>query len=315
MKILVTGAAGFIGSHLCETLLINKNYHVVGIDGYINNSLDEEKRGLINRLLKNERFTFYEENMLNISWDNVISEIDVIYHLAGIPGVRASWGENFNDYVIHNIQATQRLLEACIDKPRLQRFIYASTSSVYGEKHGKVSEDATPRPLSPYGVTKLTCENLFRIYYQTYRLPIVILRYFTVFGPRQRDDMAFHIFIKKMLSEETIPVFGDGLQTRDFTYIRDCIAATISALHSDNVIGETINIGGKERASMIEIIEMLEEIIGKSAKVNFLKKIHGEPKHTWANINKAQRLLNYNPTTKLKEGIENEVKYIRELYR
>lgn len=314
MNILVTGAAGFIGSHLCEQLLEDNNNKVIGVDGFIGSTTAAIKERNTTNLQKHTRFRFERLNLLKASWDSLLQNVDVIYHLAGMPGVRSSWGYDFKHYIDHNILATQRLLEACKDKP-LSKFIYVSTSSVYGEKTGKVSEDASTNPLSPYGVSKLTGEQLCHVYGANDGVPVVILRYFTVYGPRQRPDMAFHRFIHRLLFEKPIPIYGDGQQTRDFTYISDCVNGTAKLLHASNVIGEIINLGGKERASVLEMIDQLEQITGKKALLQFKEKPRGEPKHTWADISKAEKLLDYNPQIPLAEGLKKEVDDLSELYK
>jgi len=314
MKILVTGAAGFIGSHLCEKLLENTNNQVIGIDSFIGPTPSTLKQHNLITLVKNPHFTFINEHLLNCDLQKLLVGIDVVYHLAAIPGVRSSWGNDFYPYVENNIVVTQRLLEACKDL-KLEKFIYASTSSIYGEKDGKVSENMVPRPLSPYGATKLTGEHLCHIYQESYGIPVVVLRYFTVYGPRQRPDMAFHRFIKQMILNEPITIFGDGKQTRDFTYINDCIEGTSAVISAKNVIGETINIGGKERSSVLDIISLLEQITNKKAKIEFSQKVKGEPRQTWADISKADNLLNYFPTTTLEKGLEKEFHYFQSIYK
>jgi len=313
MNILVTGAGGFIGSHLCERLLANSKHQVYGVDTFIGPTPNNLKQHNLIYLKKHPRFTLIKDHLLNVDLRKLLNGIDVVYHLAAIPGVRSSWGKDFNPYVENNIVVTQQLLEACKDI-KLEKFIYASTSSIYGEKTGKVSEDMIPHPLSPYGATKLTGEHLCHLYQKSYGIPIVILRYFTVYGPRQRPDMAFHRFIKQMTFDEPITVFGDGKQTRDFTYIDDCIDGTSAVLTANNVIGETINIGGKERSSVLEIISLLEQITSKKAKITFSPKVKGEPRHTWADISKANHLLSYYPVTTLSEGLKKEYQYFQSIY-
>lgn len=314
MRIIVTGAAGFIGSHLCERLLKDEQNMVIGIDGFIDPALKPVKRRNLKNLLHHPRFTFLDKNLLEIDWGKVMSKDDVICHLAGMPGVRSSWGNNFPLYAESNILVTQRLLEACKDVS-IKKLVYASTSSVYGEKSGMVSENSFLSPLSPYGVTKLTGEYLCNVYNENDGIPITILRYFTVYGPRQRPDMAFHRFIEYMLKNKPIPIYGDGKQTRDFTYIGDCVEGTVAAIYGDHVIGETINIGGKERKSILEVIKVLEELTGKKVAMDFIGKTRGEPRHTWADITKAEKLLHYQPKVSLKEGLLNEVKDIQALYK
>ncbi len=310
MKILVTGAAGFIGSHLCERLLQMNDIDVIGIDGLINPSLNLTKQRNLRLLLPNPRFQFHQIDLRQADLKRLLDGVQVVYHLAGMPGVRTSWGTDFQAYVDHNIIATQILLEAVRECP-LEKFIYVSTSSVYGEKAGKVTEESIPAPLSPYGVSKLTGEYLCKVYHVSYGIPIVILRYFTVYGPRQRSDMAFHRFIKGILQREPIKIYGDGKQTRDFTFIRDCVEGTAAALQADGVIGETINIGGKERASILEVIALIEYLLGAKATLEFRERLKGEPRDTWADIAKAQTLLNYCPATNLITGLEQQINDMR----
>ncbi|WP_165994992.1 NAD-dependent epimerase/dehydratase family protein [Bacillus sp. Cs-700] len=306
MNILVTGAGGFIGSHLCmELLQQNPHDKVIGVD--------RNMKARNTTLLSNDRFTSIEIDLLSRNLSDLIHKVDVIYHLAGIPGVRSSWGKDFETYLLHNALLTQKLLDACKNQS-LKKFIYISTSSVYGEKSGSVSEQMRPIPLSPYGITKLTGEHLCRVYHQYYDVPIVILRYFTVYGPRQRPDMAFHRFIKQLLLDQPLTVYGDGQQTRDFTYVNDCVKATAAVCRAQDVIGETINIGGKERASVLEIIQLLEQLMNKKAQVTFTKKAKGEPLQTWADITKAQTLLNYQPKISLKEGLRYEIEDLKKIY-
>lgn len=310
MKILVTGAAGFIGSHLCERLLKINDCDVIGIDGFINPSLNQTKQRNLRLLLTHPRFQFHQVDLRRADLESLLEGVHVVYHLAAMPGVRTSWGTDFPAYVDHNIVATQILLEA-VRKCPLQKFIYISTSSVYGEKVGKVTEDSIPAPISPYGVSKLTSEYLCKVYRASYGIPIVILRYFTLFGPRQRSDMAFHRFINGILHHEPIQIYGDGKQTRDFTFIRDCVEATVAVLDAEGVIGETINIGGRERASILEVILILENLLNKRATLEFMEQLHGDPKDTWADISKAQTLLNYTPISSLKSGLEEQITDIR----
>ncbi|OIJ18760.1 UDP-glucose 4-epimerase [Anaerobacillus alkalidiazotrophicus] len=314
MKIIVTGAAGFIGSHLCERLLAEEQHQVIGIDGFINPLLKSIKQRNLTALLQHPRFTFVNENLLTIDWKKILINVDVIYHLAAMPGVRSSWGKDFDPYVSNNISVTQRLLESCRNV-QIKKLIYISTSSIYGEVHGKVTEDRKPSPLSPYGVTKLTGEYLCKVYQKTDNIPVTILRYFTVYGPRQRGDMAFHRFILHKLQNKPIPIYGSGKQTRDFTYVSDCVEATAQVLHANNVIGETINIGGKERASILDIISILEDILGETVEVEFKEKPRGEPMHTWADVTKAEKLLHYKPKISLEIGLQHELEDLKRLYQ
>lgn len=311
MKILVTGAAGFIGSHLCERLLKMNHIDVIGIDGFINPSLNLTKQRNLRLLLPNPRFQFHQVDLRQADLERLLDGVQVVYHLAGMPGVRSSWGTDFQAYIDHNIVATQMLLEAVRACP-LKKFIYVSTSSVYGEKVGKVAEDSIPAPLSPYGVSKLTSEYLCKVYQVSYGIPIIILRYFTVYGPRQRSDMAFHRFINGILQREPIKIYGDGQQTRDFTFIGDCVEGTAAVLHADGVIGETINIGGRERASILEVIALIEDLLSVKATLEFIPRLKGEPRNTWADISKAQTLIKYNPVNTLKAGLEQQINVIKQ---
>ncbi|MCX4077901.1 NAD-dependent epimerase/dehydratase family protein [Bacillus subtilis] len=314
MKILVTGAAGFIGSHLCEELLKDKKHNVIGIDDFIGPTPFSLKLKNLKNLLPEKRFTFIKENLLTADLAPLLEGVDVIFHLAAIPGVRSSWGNHFHPYAAHNIQALQRLLEGCREHS-IQTFVFASTSSVYGEKQGKVSENTSLSPLSPYGVTKLTGEKLCHVYKQSFGIPIVILRFFTVYGPRQRPDMAFHRLIKQHLQQKPLTIFGDGQQSRDFTYISDCVKGITAVLEKPHLIGETVNIGGAERASVLKVVSLIEDISGRKATLHFSDKIAGEPRNTWADISKAKQLLHYDPATSLKDGLTNEIAYLSSLYQ
>lgn len=306
MKICVTGAAGFIGSHLCERLLQIKDVEIIGIDGFINPDLNQTKQRNLRLLLPNPRFQFHQVDLRQADLKRLLEDVQVVYHLAAMPGVRTSWGTDFKTYADHNILATQILLEA-VRECSLKKFIYVSTSSVYGEKVGKVTEDSIPVPLSPYGVSKLTGEYLCKVYQVSYGIPLVILRYFTVYGPRQRSDMAFYRFIDGILHRQPIPIYGDGKQTRDFTFIEDCVEGTTAVLQAEGVIGETINIGGRERASILEVIALIENHLNEKATLEFMEKSKGDPRNTWADISKAQTLLKYNPERFLKTGLKQQI--------
>jgi UDP-glucuronate 4-epimerase len=314
MKILITGAAGFIGSHLCEKLLTDQQNEVIGVDTFIGPTPNDLKQVNLEDLRKHPRFQLIEADLMTANLEKMLHGIDVIYHLAGMPGVRSSWGKDFGPYVTNNIVVTQRLLEAAKNQP-LQKFIYASTSSVYGEKDGKVMENAYLTPLSPYGITKLTGEHLCNVYHKSYNIPVLTVRFFTVYGPRQRPDMAFHRFITQILKGEPITIYGDGTQSRDFTYVSDCVEGISNIVYKENLIGQTINIGGKERATVNEVISFIEQLTGKKASIDYSAKISGEPKHTWADISNAQKLLGYDPKITLKEGLAQEIEYIRFVYQ
>lgn len=312
MKCIVTGAAGFIGSHLAEKLT-SLGYEVIGIDSFTDFYSRNIKERNITQLLKLNSFKFIEQNILNINLEDCLKDGDVIFHQAAQAGVRTSWGKNFDTYVENNIKATQFLLEGCKEKG-IKKFIFASSSSVYGdiENDTPMREDITiPRPVSPYGVTKLASENLCLLYYKNYKIPVISLRYFTVYGPRQRPDMLFHKTIKAVIENKTIDIYGDGKQSRDFTYISDIIDANILAMNS-SVIGEIFNIGGGSQTTILNVLEMIEKISGKSSKIIWHKAQKGDVFHTKADISKAKTLLGYSPKFTLFEGLKNEFLWLSE---
>jgi len=311
MRILVTGVAGFIGSHLAERL-IKEGHKVIGVDCFTDYYSREIKESNIKKLRKEGSFDFHDADLLEINLENVLQNIDVVFHEAAQAGVRVSWGANFRIYTENNVRATQRLLEAA-KTARLQKFIFASSSSVYGDAESyPTTEDMKPLPISPYGVTKLAAEHLCYLYYKNYGIPIIILRYFTVYGPRQRPDMAFHKFIKAILNNDEIPVFGDGEQTRDFTYIDDIVDGNISAMNTP-VVGEVFNIGGGSRITVNDTIEIIERVCEKKAKKKYIEKQKGDVIHTAADISKAKRLLDYVPKFDVEKGIANEVTWLRSI--
>jgi nucleoside-diphosphate-sugar epimerase len=309
MKCLVTGAAGFIGSSLAEKL-IDQGHQVLGVDCFTDYYPRNIKEQNLENLLNKNNFAFQEKDLCVVDLRELLSEIEVVFHQAAQAGVRTSWGSNFEVYLRNNIEATQKLLEACKEKP-LKKLIFASSSSVYGDNQDvPMREESYPRPISPYGVTKSASEELGYLYFKSYGVPVISLRYFTVYGPRQRPDMAFHKFIKALLTGEEIAVFGDGKQTRDFTYISDIVDANISAMES-NFAGTVFNIGGGSRISLIEAIRLLEEITGKKANLKYSRKSRGDMKDTAADISQAQKHLNYKPKFSLKEGLKNEVEWVK----
>lgn len=310
MKCLVTGAAGFIGSHLMERLL-DAGHSVVGIDCFIDYYPRWIKEANLSAIRDRGRFEFVEADLVDIDLNPLLEDVDYVFHQAAQAGVRASWGRDFEVYARNNLMATQALLEAAKNAP-LRAFVFASSSSVYGdaEMH-PTPEDAPPRPISPYGVTKLAAEYLCRVYGQHFGVPVTILRYFSVYGPRQRPDMAFHRFIRALLRDEEITIYGDGEQTRDFTYISDAVEATILAMKSDGR-GEVFNVGGGSRVSLNEVLRTLESIVGRPARVAYREAQLGDVRHTSADISRARARLGYSPQVRLEEGLRRQVEWMKE---
>jgi len=310
-KYLVTGSAGFIGSHLSEQL-INKGCQVIGVDCFTDYYARIIKERNIEALLKNDRFNFIEADLLDIELHELLQSVDCVFHEAAQAGVRASWGKDFEIYTRNNVLATQRLLEAAKDS-NIEKFVYASSSSIYGDAQSyPTSEDMIPQPVSPYGVTKLAAEHLCMLYWKNFQVPTIALRYFTVYGPRQRPDMAFNKFIKAILENKQINIYGDGKQTRDFTFVKDAVQANILAAESD-VVGEVFNIGGGSRVTVNKIVNMLVEIIGKNANVKHIEKQKGDVRHTAADITKANKLIGYQPNFDLNKGLELEVEWMNKM--
>ena len=305
MKALVTGCAGFIGSHLTERLL-RKGYEVIGIDCFTDYYAREIKERNIENALNEKNFKLIGEDILEM---NEYPEVDYVFHEAAQAGVRASWGNSFEIYTRNNIETTQKLLEFYKDR-EIKKFVYASSSSVYGDAELPMREDSLLKPVSPYGVTKLAGENLCYLYWRNYNVPTVSLRYFTVYGPRQRPDMAIHKFVKAILNGEEITVFGDGTQTRDFTFIDDVVEANILAGNSE-IEGGVFNVGGGSRISVNKLIKLLEEIIGKEARIKYIEKQKGDVWDTLADTTKISNELNWEPEVKIEEGLKMFVEWYK----
>ena len=299
----MAGVAGFIGSHLVDKLL-SLEYDVIGIDCFTDYYSREIKEKNIANALDHDNFEFIEANILNM---DKFPKVDYVFHLAAQAGVRASWGKSFEIYTRNNLEVTQKLLEFYKDLS-IKKFVYASSSSVYGDTELPMRENSLLKPVSPYGVTKLAGENLCYLYYKNYGVPTVSLRYFTVYGPRQRPDMAIHKFVKAILNDDDILIFGDGEQTRDFTFVDDAVEANILAANND-VVGEVFNVGGGSRISVNELIGMMENIIGKKAKVKYIEKQKGDVRDTWADVSKAEAKLNWNPRVNINQGLKRFVEW------
>lgn len=313
-KNIVTGAAGFIGSHIAETLL-KKGEEVIGIDEFNDYYDPFFKNKNVTFLQTYDNFELIEADIQFVDWNSLLKDVDVVYHQAAQAGVRASWGQGFRFYTERNISATQVLLEAAKNAKNLKRLVYASTSSVYGDAETlPTSELICPKPVSPYGITKLAAERLCGLYHKNFGVPFVALRYFTVYGPRQRPDMAFHKFFKAVIDDEAIPVYGDGLQTRDFTFVSDAVAANLAAATVDDAVGEIFNIGGGSRVVLKEVLETMEEIVGKPIKRNHIEKAMGDARHTAADVSKAKKILGYQPQVTLREGLTREWEWVKGIY-
>ncbi len=312
MNVLVTGAAGFIGSRLSRRLL-REGDHVIGVDSFTDYYPRWMKERNLAPLAGDRNFEFLAQDLLDIDLSGLLSRVQVIYHLAAQAGVRSSWGESFSVYIQHNIQSTQKLLEAAKGTP-LGRFVYASSSSVYGLTPTlPMTEESLLHPLSPYGVTKLAAEQLCFLYFQNYAVPTVSLRFFTVYGPGQRPDMAFHKFFKSIAEDRSIVIYGDGEQTRDFTFVDDIVEACLAASRLGRA-GEVYNIGGGHRERMNDLLPVLEDTCGKKVEVRREDKQKGDVEHTHADIGKARTELGFGPRTVLKEGLRQEWDWIRALY-
>jgi nucleoside-diphosphate-sugar epimerase len=308
MKALVTGAAGFIGSHLTGALL-DKGASVVGLDCFTDYYARALKEKNLEENTRREGFRFVETSIQDADLPALLDGVTHVFHLAAQAGVRKSWGKDFEIYTTNNIEATQVLLEACVRRP-IERFVHASSSSVYGDRAAiPMREDALPQPVSPYGVTKMAAEQLGYLYHVNYGVPTAAMRYFTVYGPRQRPDMAFNRFIKAALNDEPITLYGDGEQTRDFTFVADAVAATIAAAER-GVAGASYNIGGGSRVSMNEVVKIIERVTGRPVKVRREDAQKGDMRDTYADTSLARRDLGFAPTVALEEGIEAEYRWL-----
>ena len=312
MRIVVTGAAGFIGSSLCRELLAG-GHDVTGIDAFTDYYPRWIKERNIAALRGRPGFELLEEDLDAMDLAPVLAGADAVFHLAAQAGVRASWGRSFDIYTRNNIQVTQKLLEASRDLG-LKKFVHASSSSVYGLTPVLPMAETNPvQPLSPYGVSKLAAEHLCFLYFKNFGVPAVSLRFFTVYGPSQRPDMAFHKFFKAIAEDREFVVFGDGRQTRDFTFVADIVRANLAALDSGRP-GETYNIGGGHRRTLADVIRVMEGVSGAAARIRWADRQKGDVPDTWADIAKARRDLDYSPRTELEDGLRQEWLWVRELY-
>jgi nucleoside-diphosphate-sugar epimerase len=302
---VVTGAAGFIGSHLVDTLLAS-GATVVGVDCFTDYYDPAVKRANLAGAGRHPRFSLLT---LDLGADDLAALPDAprwVFHQAAQAGVRASWGKEFAAYAHHNVLATQRLLERYKGAP-VEKVVVASSSSIYGDaERMPTREDDLPRPFSPYGVTKLAAEHLALLYARNFAMPAVALRYFTVYGPRQRPDMGFHRFVRALLTDAPIEVYGDGEQTRDFTFIADAVRANVAAAER-GVPGRAYNVGGGSRVSVNHVLTTLAGLTRKSARIEHRAPQPGDPRHTGADIERAREDLGWTPAVDLDAGLALQV--------
>jgi len=308
MKALVTGVAGFIGSTLAERLCAD-GAEVVGLDCFTDYYPRALKERNLTALRAEPRFRFVESSIGDVDLAALLADRTHVFHLAAQAGVRKSWGRDFSVYTVNNIDATQILLESCIDRP-IERLVYASSSSIYGDNVAlPMRETALPQPVSPYGVSKLAAEQLCYLYHVNYGVPTVSLRYFTVYGPRQRPDMGFHRFLKATLRGEPIAVYGDGEQTRDFTFVADAVSATFAAARR-GVPGRVYNIGGGSRVTVNQVLDMVGRVTGRRPIIQSETAQKGDMRHTYADTSLARRDLGFAPTISLEEGLAAEHQWL-----
>jgi UDP-glucuronate 4-epimerase len=306
--ILVTGAAGFIGSHLVDRLLADGR-EVIGVDAFTGYYSRKRKERNLALAVREDGFRLVEGDLLRLDLDELLRGVRGVVHLAGEPGVRRSWGSNFSKYLERNVLSTQRMLEATW-RNATPKFIYASSSSVYGPDPGHpVGEDHARRPASPYGFSKLAAEDLIQLYVRERGVPASVLRYFTVYGPRQRPEMALSRFIFAAFRGRPVEVFGDGKQKRDMTYVADAVDATVAALDASPGV---YNVGGGTRATVNEMIDAVGRVTSAPVEARYGPSAEGDVRSTWADSRWAARVLGYRPRVGLEEGIAAQAEWARE---
>ena len=310
MRALVTGVAGFIGSTLADELLA-EGWQVRGVDRFTAYYEESAKRRNLDRATAADAFELREADLLFADIDELLDGVDVVFHLAGQPGGRLSWADGFRTYNDLNVNVTQRLLEA-VRGSAVTRFVYASSSSVYGNVDRVPTDESHPtRPFSPYGVTKLAGEMLCTAYGANFGVPTVSLRYFTVYGPRQRPDMAFHRMIETVLDGGAFTRFGDGRQVRDFTYVDDVVAATISAGTAAIPPATVVNVAGGGSSTLNDLLDLIGATIGVDVSIEQHPDQPGDVRQTGGDITRARELLGWSPATTLATGIERQVAWHR----
>ncbi len=311
MRALITGAAGFIGSHLADAL-VRDDHQVVGVDCLTPYYDIAEKRRNLDALLGDPRFTFHEADLASMAIEPLLEDVDVVFHQAGQPGVRLSWDKDFAIYVAHNVLVTQRLLEAIKRQP-VRRLVYASSSSVYGNApRYPTPETELPRPHSPYGVTKLAAEHLALLYADNWGLSVAALRYFTVYGPRQRPDMAIRRFIDAALDADKVVIYGDGEQVRDFTYVGDAVRANVLAASVDVAPAGPINVAGGGSTTVNALLALIEEESGLPIDRRHEPAQPGDVRCTGGSVELAERAIGWRPEVDLRTGVAAQIEWSRE---
>jgi nucleoside-diphosphate-sugar epimerase len=303
---VVTGAAGFIGSHL-TTELLDRGWTVVGIDGFTDSYGPAEKLTRASLLARRPGFTLVTGHLCELPLERHLEGADVVFHLAGRAGVRSSFALQ-SVYERDNVTSTELLLAACRKVQTVRRVVYASSSSVYGNAPIPFQETLPTLPVSPYGKSKLDAE-LACLETSDADLEAVALRYFTVYGPSQRPDMGLRLFIEAALRDEPLRIFGDGMQSRDFTYVADIVNATISAA-SAPAAGLAINVGGGARATLLEALDLIGQLLERPLRLHFEPFAPGDVHHTGADLTRASELLHFEPMTPLAEGLAAEVAWL-----
>jgi UDP-glucose 4-epimerase len=311
LKSLITGVAGFIGSHLAEKLL-PLDHQVIGIDNFLDNYGRPFKESNLSHFADHPSFKFVNEDLLHAPLPELLQDVSYVFHLAAQPGVRSSWGSEFRRYTENNVMVTQMMLEA-VKGLSLKKFVYGSTSSVYGDTQDlPMRESGETRPVSPYGVSKLAAEHLCYLYSKAYGVPTVSLRFFTVYGPRQRPDMFFHIFMRALRRSEEVPLYDDGEQTRDFTFCSDIVAGLLGAAFYPGS-AEVFNLGGGAETSLVNAIVMIEKTAGQKARLKRFDRQKGDVRHTHASIANAKAKLGYAPQVGLEEGLARQWEWIKSI--
>jgi nucleoside-diphosphate-sugar epimerase len=301
MKALVTGGAGFIGSHLSEILLA-QGAEVTALDCFTDYYARELKERNVAGLRGRPGYRLVEAAIKDADLAGLLDGVTHVFHLAAQAGVRKSWGRDFRIYTELNVDATQILLEACVGRP-IERLVYASSSSVYGDEVAlPMREDALPQPVSPYGVSKLAAEQLCYLYFANFGVPAVSLRYFTVYGPRQRPDMGFNRFFTAVLAGRPVAQFGDGLQSRDFTFVADAAGATATAAVR-GVPGRVYNIGGGSRVTVREVFDLIGRVSGRPVLIDHQPEQKGDMRDTYADTSRARADLGFAPSVTLEDGL------------